>query len=166
MSSQSVRQSGDITPGHVVIWITDGVIGDGGPLLSATNVLATLLSADANSTADQAIQLPNTITAFSITGIVITNASLSLTTAVGGFYPTTSKGGTAIVANTQVYSSLTTAAKLLNATLAAGGNTTRYTSGNVDNISGYLTIYLSLTTPQGVAGTFDIYLLGSDLTAR
>lgn len=29
---QSVQQSGDITPGHVTTWITDGVVGDGGPL--------------------------------------------------------------------------------------------------------------------------------------
>jgi hypothetical protein len=29
---QSVQQSGTVTPGHVTSWITDGVIGDGGPL--------------------------------------------------------------------------------------------------------------------------------------
>lgn len=159
-----IIQSGNVTPGHVVIWATTGVIADGGPLRSATNVLATLPSADFNATTDQAIQLPNTITAFQITGILITNASLSLTTAVGGFYPTTAKGGTAIVANTQVYSSLTTSAKLLSATLAAGGNTTRYSSANVNNVNGYLTIYLSLTTPQGLAATADVYLLGTDLS--
>ena len=159
-----ILQSGNITPGHVAIWATTGVISDGGPLRSATNVLAYLGSASFNATTDQGIQIPNTITAFQITGILITNASQSLTTAVGGFYPTTAKGGTAIVANTQVYSSLTTAAILLSATLAAGGNTTRYSSANVDNVDGYLTIYLSLTTPQGTDCTADVYLLGTDLT--
>ena len=160
----TVQQSGSITPGHVAIWATNGVISDGGPLVSSTNRLAALLSADFNSTADQAIQIPNTITAFQITGILITNASLSLTTATGGFYPTTAKGGTAIVANTQVYSSLTTPAKLLSATLAAGVSTTRYSSANLDNINGYLTLYLSLTAAQGVLATADLYLLGIDLT--
>jgi hypothetical protein len=29
---QSVQQSGNVTPGHVTSWITDGVVGDGGPL--------------------------------------------------------------------------------------------------------------------------------------
>ncbi len=29
---QSVQQSGNVTPGHVTTWITDGVVGDGGPL--------------------------------------------------------------------------------------------------------------------------------------
>ena len=160
----AVLQSGNITPGHVAIWATTGVLADGGPLRSATNVLAYLGSASFNSTADQAIQLPNTITAFQITGILVCNASLDLTTAVGGFYPTTSKGGTAIVANTQVYTSLNAATKLLSCTLAAGGNTTRYSSTNVDNIDGYLTIYLSLTTPQGASCTCDCYVLGTDLT--
>ncbi len=159
-----VQQSGSITPGHLAVWVAPGVIADGGVVQSSNTILASLLSADMNSILDQPIQIPQNITAFQITGIVITNASLSLTTAVGGFYPTTSKGGTAIVANTQVYSSLTTAAKLLAATLAAGAATTRYTSGNVDNINGYLTIYLSLTTAQGVAATADIYLLGNDLS--
>lgn len=160
-----VQQSGTITPGHLAIWTTPGVIQDGGLLAQGNTILARLLSADFNSILDQSIQLPKTITAFSISGILITNASLSLTTAVGGFYPTTAKGGTAIVAAGQVYSSLTTAAKLLSATLAAGAAATRFSSFNVDVPSGYPTIYLSLTTAQGVAATADVYLLGTNLSA-
>lgn len=165
MSSQSVLQSGSVTPGHLATFATDGVIQDGGVVPVGNTILGRLLSADFNSILDQSIQLPKTITAFQITGILITNATLSLTTAVGGFYPTTSKGGTAIVANTQVYSSLTTAAKLLSATLAAGISTTRYSSANVDVINGYPTIYLSLTTAQGAAATADVYLVGVNLSA-
>jgi hypothetical protein len=30
-SAQQVRQSGNVTPGHIVKWLTTGVIGDGGP---------------------------------------------------------------------------------------------------------------------------------------
>ena len=160
----ALLQSGGITPGNIAIWVTTGVLADGGPLRSATNVLASLGSANFNVTTDQAIQLPNTITAFQISGILVCNASQSLTTAVGGFYPTTAKGGTAIVSSAQAYSSLTTAANLLSCTLAAGGNTTRYSSLNVDNVDGYLTIYLSLSTPQGVECTGDIFLLGTNLT--
>ena len=159
-----IEQSGSITPGHLAKWVTTGVIGDAGTPANGTPYLAKLLSADFNSILDQAIQFPNTITAFQLTGIVITNASLSLTVAAGGFYPTTAKGGTAVVASTQVYSSLTTAAKLLLATLAANQAATRFSSANLDVIDGYLTMYLSLTTAQGIAAVADIYILGTDLS--
>lgn len=159
-----VEQSGRITPGHMAKWVTDGVIGDAGIPANGTPYLAALLSADFNSILDQGIQIPNTITAFQLTGIIITNASLSLTIAAGGFYPTTAKGGTAIVAAGQVYSSLTAATKLLLATLAGAAAATRFSSANLDVIDGFLTMYLSLSTPQGVAATADIYLLGTDLS--
>jgi len=134
-------------------------------LTPANTILAKLFSADFNSIADQAIQFPKLITAFNITAILITNASAEPDNRRRRFYPTTAKGGTAIVANSQVYSSLTTSAKLLSATLAAGGATTRYSSANVDNISGYLTLYLSLTSAQSVAATADVYVIGSNLSA-
>lgn len=156
-----VQQSGSITPGHLVEWATDNVIRDAGSPNISEQVLG-YLNCSFNSTSDQAITLPDTINVFCLTRIIITNASTSLTTAVGGFYPQSSKGGTAIVANTQVYSTLTTAAKLLNATLASYGSTTRFDSSNVPDWA----IYLSLTTGQGVAATADVYLVGIDLTVR
>lgn len=159
-----VRQSGNITPGHLAKWVTTGTIGDAGTPANGTPYLAALLSADFNSILDQGIQFPQAITAFQLTGIIITNASLSLSVAAGGFYPTTAKGGTAIVAAGQSYASLTSSTKLLLATLAANQAATRFSSANLDNISGYLTMYLSLTTAQGVAATADIYVLGTDLS--
>lgn len=159
-----IEQSGNVTPGHLATWATDGVLQDGGNSPFGHGYLAALLSADFNSISDQAIQIPNTITALQLTGILITNSSLSLTTAVGGFYPATAKGGTAIVANTQVYSALTSSTKLLLATLAGAAAATRFSSANLDVVSGYLTLYLSLTTGQGVACTADVYLLGTDLS--
>jgi hypothetical protein len=95
------------------------------------------------------------VAAFAITAVVVTNCSVSMTTAAGGFYPATAKGGTAIVAAGQVYSSLTAATVLLNATVAATPLVTRYAQANV---------YLSLTTPQGAAATCDVYVIGTDLT--
>ena len=155
-----IVQSGDITPGHIATWVTDGVVKDGGPLRSSKTVLATLLSADFNSIADQALLIPSAITAFAITGIIVTNSNVSLANAIGGFYPQTSKGGTAIVASSQVYSSLTSASKLLNCTIAAAALATYYTRSNVPDWA----IYLSLTTGQPTAATADVYLLGVDLT--
>lgn len=156
-----VEQSGNITPGHVAVWTTTGVIQDGGVLASSQNVLASLLSADFNSITDQPLALPSTITAFAVTGIIVCNSAVSLTTAAGGFYPETSKGGTALVAAGQVYSSLSSITALLNCTLAAGIISTRYDRTNVPDWA----IYLSLTTAQGVTATGDCYLLGIDLTA-
>ena len=152
-----IEQSGNVTPGHLVRWTTDGVVQDGGV---AQKVIAALFGASFNETSDQPILIPSTITAFQITGILVTNASLSLTTAAGGFYPQPSKAGTAIVAAGQVYSSLTDANHLLSCTLAGSVATTRYSSANLPN--GY--IYFSLTTAQGANATADIYILGTDLS--
>ena len=152
-----VEQSGSVTPGHLVRWVTDNVVADGGV---AQKVIASLFGANFNDTSDQPILIPPTITAFQLTGILVTNASLSLTTAAGGFYPQPSKAGTAIVAAGQVYSSLTDANHLLGCTLAGAVATTRYSVNNLPN--GY--IYFSLTTPQGANATADIFILGTDLS--
>lgn len=155
-----ILQSGNVTPGHIAKWTTDGVLQDGGAAQTSKTVLASLLSADMNSIADQALVLPASITAFAITGIIVANSNVSLTTAVGGFYPQASKGGVAIVANTQVYSALTAATKLLNCTVAAAALATYYTRTNVPD----WVIYLSLTSAQGVAANADCYVIGVDLT--
>ena len=156
----SVEQSGSITPGNIAVWTTDDVIEDGGQLPGTSEmVLARLLSANMNSTSDQQINLPIAFTKVALTRILICNASISLTTAVGGFYPTTSKGGTPIVAASQVYSSLTAANKLLSATLAAFGSGTAFGTSDLTAWS----IYFALTTPQGAAATADIYICGIPL---
>jgi hypothetical protein len=160
----SVLQSGNVTPGHLAGWVTDGVIGDLG--ISPFNVIASLRSVNFNETSDQPILIPAQIAAFQLTGIVVTNASISLTTAQGGFYPQSAKGGTPIVASTQAYSALTTSAGLLQATLASFGSSTRFSATNLGTILGtsLIAIWFSLTTPQGVAATADIYLVGNNLT--
>lgn len=123
--------------------------------IKAQRVLGSLTGANFNSTADQAIPIANGVTAFQITGIAVTNCSANLTLAVGGFYPAAAKAGTAIVANTQVYTALIASTVLLNATVAAAPLVTRYAIG---------TVYLSLTTAQGGAATCDVYVVGVDLT--
>jgi hypothetical protein len=155
-----VQQSGNATPGHLAKWITSGVIADAGPQIASQRVLAVLQGADFNSVQDQPLNIPNTITAFQLTGIIITNASISLTTAAGGFYPQFSKAGSAIVAAGQVYSSLTTANLLLNATLTAFALSARFSTALLPTSQ----IIFSLTTPQGAAATADIYAVGIDLS--
>ena len=160
----SVQQSGLITPGHVALFATTGVIEDGGALPTADRVIASLRSANFNTTNDQPIAIPARISAFVLTGIIITKASISLTTAVGGFYSAASKGGTPIVAASEIYTGLTTTSALMRAALTSFGQNTRFSTANLSMIGGYMDIWFSLTTPQGVAATADIYLVGLDLS--
>lgn len=114
-----------------------------------SDLLFTLKQANFNTTADQLLS-PYFSGKYRPKRIIITNASVSLTTAAGGFYTAASKGGTAIVANTQVYTSLTTGLLALEATLAVPNNV----------LAAATPLYLSLTTPQGGAATGDIYVHG------
>lgn len=122
---------------------------------NTTRLLCSIRGANFNSTADQACAIAATVTVWTPTSILVTNCSASLTLVVGGVYPATSKGGTALVAATQVYTALTASTIVLGATLAANVATTRYTAA---------TVYLSLTVAQGTAATCDLFLWGNDLT--
>jgi len=115
-------------------------------------LLGAVKGADFNVTTDTAIPVP--YAKYVIRKIVVTNASVSLTTAAGGVYTATSKGGTAIVAAAQVYTALTAASKFIDLTLAAGATTDSQTAA---------TLYLSLTTGQGAAATADCYVFGDVL---
>ena len=108
-----------------------------------------IIGANMNSTADQAINIGGW-GKFMVTGITTANASTSLTTAAGGVYTATSKGGTAVIAAATTYTANTTAAKASSASAvgAAYGDTSLVVPGAV--------LYLSLTTPQGSAATADI----------
>ena len=140
--------------------------------LNQIRLLGQLRGANFNVTTDQAIYLdqPNThpsSTKYLITAILVTNASTSLTTAAGGVYTAASKGGTVLVASSQVYTALTASNIPLALTLAAGATGVVYATQNTTNAQGLLQttpIYLSLTTAQGAAATADVYVFGYDLT--
>lgn len=107
-------------------------------------------SCDFNITTDNTLvkQLPcNT---FIIQQIRIWNASISLTTAAGGIYTAATKGGIAVVASGQVYSSLTAATLGMTATIQAVG---------LDELTADA-LYLNLTTAQGSAATADVAVFG------
>lgn len=157
-----IAQSGNVTPGNLATWVSPGTLADGGPPLGQSEtVLARLLGANFNTTGDQTIPLPSSgVTRFNLTRIIVTNPSLSLTTAQGGFYPQPGKAGTAIVSAAQAYSTLTAASKLLNPTLSSTANTTVYDATILTSFS----IYFALSVAQGAAATGDIYLVGIVLT--
>jgi hypothetical protein len=165
----SVLQNGTVTPGHIATWTTDGIVQDGGSFITGSRVLGRFSGANFNTTTDQPILMPVTTTVFQLTGIVVTNASISLSAAVGGFYTAAVKGGNQIVASSQAYSSLTGPNLLLNAKLTGFATSARFSSANLPLLPNVgvlvsLGIYLSLTTPQGVPATADIYAIGIDFT--
>src|SRR5688572_23243470 len=112
-------------------------------------LLGQLRLANFNSTADQAIAMPGG--RYIIRRIIVTDASTSMTTAAGGVYPTTAKGGTAIVNAGQVYTPLTGATKYTAMTLRPITDEEVYT---------LTAVYLSLTTPQGSAATATVTIYG------
>lgn len=81
------------------------------------------------------------------------STTTNLTTAAGGIYTAASKGGSAIVASGQAYTTLAAVATGLDLTIAAAGAQPLTT-----------TPYLSLTTGQGAAATVNLYIMGFILT--
>jgi len=122
-------------------------------------LLGKLIAANMNVTTDQQITMFSNPSKFVLRRIVVTNASTSLTTAAGGIYTAVSKGGTAVVAAAQAYSTLTTSALFLDLTLNTAG------SANITVKSSVPNLYLSLTTAQGGAATADVYIYGDILEA-
>jgi len=122
-------------------------------------LLGKLISANMNSTDDQRIVMFSNPSKFILRRIVVTNASTSLTTAVGGVYTAASKGGTAVVANSQVYSSLSASTLFLDLTLSTTGSASTTVKSSIPNL------YLSLSTAQGAAATADVYVYGDILEA-
>jgi hypothetical protein len=121
-------------------------------------LLGNLIGANFNVTTDQQITIFDAPAKFILRRIVVTNASTSLTTAAGGVYTAVSKGGTAVVAAGQVFSSLTSSTLFLDLTLNTTGNANITVKSNIYNL------YLSLTTAQGAAATADVYVFGDILT--
>jgi len=121
-------------------------------------LLGSLIAANFNSTADQQITIFDNPSKYILRRIVVANASTSLTTAAGGIYTAASKGGTAVVAASQAYTTLTGSTLFLDLTL----NTT--SSANITVKSAIPNLYFSLTTAQGAAATADIYVFGDILT--
>jgi hypothetical protein len=124
-------------------------------------LLFSMQTANMNSTADQQFSangsLVGKVNSYLITKIRAVNSSagVDLTSAEGGIYTATAKGGTAIVGATQTFTGLT-AANL--------GEDLTLTSAGLGVFSGFSAPYLSLTDPQGVAATAAFYIFGVPLS--
>lgn len=121
------------------------------PWARGGTLLGVFRAANLNSTADQRILIRRGIPRYSIDYIDITNASGTPTTAVGGFYTAPSKAGLVLVANSQVYSSLSSINARLK--LAVTASDTLWLTGPA--------IYFALDIAQGAAMTADIRIFGT-----
>ncbi|MCC6800412.1 MAG: hypothetical protein IT325_09855 [Anaerolineae bacterium] len=88
---------------------------------------------------------------YSVDQVVITNASISLSTATGGLFTAPAAGGTAIVA-TAALSALTGPTIVNKRTVASSARQTAQT------------LYWRSVVAQGAVATFDCYVYGFDFT--
>jgi hypothetical protein len=117
--------------------------------------MAQLTRANMNTAGDQSFGVfLGTPNSFRVSQVLVLNASVPLTNAIGGIYRAASRGGIPLVGSTQHYSTLTSASSVLSLTLAP----TVIVNLPADGLR------LSLTTPQGAAATADFFVYGEDLS--
>ena len=103
-----------------------------------------------NATGDTVIPVINSTT-YSVSNVVLTNASTSLTNAAAGLFTAPSAGGTAIVANAAL--SVATIP-----TIVAQRNIASTIAQTGQNL------YWNVATAQGAAATGDVYVYGYDFS--
>ena len=118
----------------------------------ALRLLAVYQGVNLNATGDTVLPIINS-SSYSVKTVVVTNASISLTTAAAGLFTAPSAGGTGIVANAAL-SALTGPTVVSERTVAS---TAVQTGQN---------LYFNVGTAQGAAATGDVYVYGYDLTAQ
>ena len=117
----------------------------------AIRLIGVLTGVNVNAVGDNAIPVQNS-TNFSVTNVIVTNASTSLTTAVAAVYPAANAQGTAIVAAATALSGNTGATVVNQLTVAS---TVTQSTQN---------IYFRVTTAQGATATADVYVYGYDFS--
>ncbi len=118
-------------------------------------LLGRCIGANANTTATDfpfSMTRFSQLTKFRVTKITAENPSTSLTTANGGIYTAAAQGGTAVVANTQVYSGLTATNLAVDLTIATTPAKTVFPPSTA--------LFFNLTVSQGAPATLDLYAWG------
>jgi len=153
----NVSQYGNINVNVPVTAFTQQAFGLPNIIPGTQSLIGILKSVNFNITTDQAIPitLVGGYTNYRINDIVMVNASIALTTAVGGIYPAASKGGTPYVAATQTYTTV-------NSGVTAFLSLTKTNDGSLSTHNDPI-LYFSLTTAQGAAATADIYVFGTPI---
>ena len=116
----------------------------------AIRLLASFQGVNVNATGDTVLPIQNT-GSYSVSNVIVTNASISLTTAAAGLFTAPSAGGTGIVANAAL-SACTGPTVVSQRTVAS----TASQAGQ--------NLYFNVGTAQGAAATVDVFVYGYDLT--
>ena len=116
----------------------------------AIRLLAYFQGVNVNATGDTVLPIINSTT-YSVSNVVMTNASVSLTSAAAGVFTAPAAGGTAIVSNAAL-SALTSWTVVSQRTVAS----TAAQSGQ--------NLYVNVGTAQGAAATVDVYVYGYDFS--
>ena len=115
----------------------------------AVRLLAVKKSVDCNLAGDNALPVISS-NKYSVSAVLVTNASISLTTAHASVYPLPAAGGTAIVSDAALSS--------LSASTVVDTMTINSTAAQTGQF-----IYFRIGTAQGAAATADDYIYGYDL---
>lgn len=116
----------------------------------AIRLLAFVQGANVNAAGDIALPVLNS-TVYSVSNVILVNASISLSVAAAGLFTAVAAGGTAIVAS---------------GTLAANTGSTVVSQRSVASTatSTVQNLYLNVATAQGAAATVDVYVYGYDFS--
>lgn len=117
-----------------------------------SRLIAQLNQIDLRSVGDQTMQV--NAEKYVVKRIIVANINGTVTGAQGGFYTAPNKGGTALVAAGQVYTSVIPN-RTADLTLTANTNVTIRTEGF---------LYMSLTVASSTPATADVFVLADVLT--
>jgi hypothetical protein len=113
-------------------------------------LLTSAIGVNVNAVGDTVLPIINS-SLYSVKFVVVTDASISLTTAAAGLFTAPAAGGTGIVANAAL-SALTGPTVVSERTVAS---TATQTGQN---------LYFNVATAQGAAATADVYVYGYDFS--
>ena len=150
--TDGVLQSGNVTPGHLASWTTDGVIQDAGVTFLNTYGMFSYTKQQinfnsANTDNPLLINLPAGYTRYRIHSIFISNASQTLTTATCGVFTQAGGLGTAIVTSGSAITVSQSAEDTINNLQSLAINN-QSTMSLIDT-----TLYFRVQTAQGAAAT-------------
>jgi hypothetical protein len=117
----------------------------------AIRLLAVATGVNVNATGDQAVLPILNSSNYSVSNVVLTNASISLSSAAAGLFTAPTAGGTGVVANAAL-SALTGSTVVSQRTVAS---TATQSAQN---------LYLNVGTAQGATATMDVYVYGYDFS--
>jgi hypothetical protein len=148
-------QSGTVTPAHLAVWVTDGVIGDAGASLFNTFGVfsSVILGVNFNSASSDnpiPINLPIGYSRYRIHDILISGASANCSSATCGVFTQPGGGGVQVVTNNT--------AVTVSSTVPDANNTMQALSINNQNIVAFVdtVLFFRINNAQGTPATANV----------